>query len=59
LGSLVALNFAANNEDKIEKLILIGTTYKRSDQERALVLERYKQAKLNKPISKMASKKMV
>jgi pimeloyl-ACP methyl ester carboxylesterase len=59
LGSLIALNFAANNQDKIEKLILIGTTYKRSDQERALVLERYKQAKLNKPISKMASKKMV
>jgi pimeloyl-ACP methyl ester carboxylesterase len=59
LGSLIALNFAAKNQDKIEKLILIGTTYKRSDQERALVLDRYNQAKLNKPISKMASKKMV
>ena len=57
LGSLIALNFAAKNQDKIEKLILIGTTYKRSDQERALVLDRYNQAKLNKPISKMALKR--
>ena len=50
-------NILSKNEDKIEKLILIGTTYKRSDQERALVLDRYNQAKLNKPISKQALKR--
>ena len=57
LGSLIALDFSSRNQDRIEKLILIGTTYKRSDQERALVLDRYNQAKLNKPISKQALKR--
>ena len=57
LGSLIALDFSARYQRKLEKLILIGTTYKRSDQERSLVLERYNQAKLNKPISKQALKR--
>jgi len=57
LGSLVALDFSTRHQDKIEKLVLIGTTYKRSDQERSLVLDRYNQAKLNKPISKQALKR--
>jgi (E)-2-((N-methylformamido)methylene)succinate hydrolase len=57
LGSLIALNFSARYQKKIEKLILIGTTYKRSDQERSLVFDRYNQAKLNKPISKQALKR--
>ena len=57
LGSLIALDFASKSEDKIDKLILIGTTYKRSSEERSLVLDRYNQAKLNKPISKQALKR--
>ena len=57
LGSLIALDFALNYQDKVNKLILIGTTYKRSEAERALVLDRYNQAKLNKPISKQALKR--
>ena len=57
LGSLIALDFSSQFQKKIEKLILIGTTYKRSDQERSRVLERYNQAKLNKPISKQALKR--
>jgi pimeloyl-ACP methyl ester carboxylesterase len=57
LGSLIALNFSSHFQKKVEKLILIGTTYKRSDQERSLVLDRYNQAKLNKPISKQALKR--
>ena len=54
LGSLISLDFTSRFQNKVEKLILIGTTYKRSDQERSLVLDRYNQAKLNKPISKQA-----
>jgi len=54
LGSLIAINFASNFQNVLEKLILIGTTYKRTDEQRAKVLERYEQAKLNKPISKQA-----
>jgi pimeloyl-ACP methyl ester carboxylesterase len=57
LGSLIALNFSSHFQKKVEKLILIGTTYKRSDEERSLVLDRYNQAKLNKPISKQALKR--
>ena len=57
LGSLIALDFASKLGDKIDKLILIGTTYKRSSEERSLVLDRYNQAKLNKPISKQALKR--
>jgi len=57
LGSLIALDFASKSGDKIDKLILIGTTYKRSKEERSLVLDRYNQAKLNKPISKQALKR--
>ena len=57
LGSLIALDFSTRYQKKLEKLILIGTTYKRSDQERSLVLDRYKQAKLNKPISNQALKR--
>ena len=57
LGSLIALDFSSHFQNKVEKLILIGTTYKRSDQERSLVLERYNQAKLNKPISKQSLKR--
>jgi (E)-2-((N-methylformamido)methylene)succinate hydrolase len=57
LGSLIALDFASNYQDKINKIVLIGTTYKRSDQERSLVIDRFNQAKLNKPISKQALKR--
>jgi pimeloyl-ACP methyl ester carboxylesterase len=57
LGSLIALDFSARYQKKLEKLILIGTTYKRSDKERSLVLDRYNQTKLNKPISKLALKR--
>ena len=57
LGSLIALDFSSRFQKKIEKLVLIGTTYKRSDKERSFVLDRYNQAKLNKPISKQALKR--
>ena len=57
LGSLIALDFSSRFQKKIKKLVLIGTTYKRSDKERSLVLDRYNQAKLNKPISKQALKR--
>ena len=57
LGSLIALDFASKFQDKLNTLTVIGTTYKRTDNERALVVERFNQAKLNKPISKQALKR--
>jgi pimeloyl-ACP methyl ester carboxylesterase len=54
LGSLIALDFASKFQHKLKSLTVIGTTYKRTVEQRALVIERFKQAKLNKPISKQA-----
>ena len=57
LGSLIALDFASKFQNKLNTLTLIGTTYKRTDTERSKVLERFNQAKLNKPISNQALKR--
>ena len=57
LGSLVALDFASKFQDKLKSLTVIGTTYKRTEEQRALVIERFEQAKLNKPISRQAIKR--
>jgi pimeloyl-ACP methyl ester carboxylesterase len=57
LGSLIALDFASKFQDKLKSLTVIGTTYKRTTEQRALVIERFEQAKLNKPISKQALKR--
>ena len=57
LGSLVALDFVSKFQHKLKSLTVIGTTYKRTSEQRALVIERFEQAKLNKPISKQALKR--
>ena len=57
LGSLIALDFASKFQNKLNSLVVIGATYKRSTEQRALVIERFEQAKLNKPISKQALKR--
>ena len=57
LGSLIALDFATKFQNILKTLTLIVTTYKRTDEQRAKVLERFEQAKLNKPISKQALKR--
>ena len=54
LGSLIALDFASKFKDNLKTLTLLGTTYKRTSEQKALVIERFEQAKLNKPISKQA-----
>ena len=55
LGSLIALDFASKFQDKLKSTnTVIATTYKRTVEQRALVIERFEQAKLNKPISKQA-----
>ena len=54
LGSLIALDFASKFQDKLKSLTVIATTYKRTVEQKALVIERFEQAKLKKPISKQA-----
>jgi len=57
LGSLIALDFASKFQHKLKSLTVIGTTYKRTAEQKDLVIERFEQAKLNKPISKQALKR--
>ena len=57
LGSLIALDFASKFQDKLKSLTVIGATYKRTAEQKALVIERFEQAKLNRPISKQALKR--
>ena len=57
IGSLIALNFAANFQKKLNSLTLIATTYKRTEKQRQEVIDRVNLAKLNKPISKLALKR--
>ena len=57
LGSLIALDFASKFQHKLKSLTVIGTTYKRTSEQKALVIERFEQAKLNKPISRQALKR--
>ncbi len=57
IGSLIAINFAANFQKKLKSLTLIATTYKRSEKQRQEVIDRVNLAKLNKPISQLALKR--
>ena len=57
IGSLIAINFAANFQEKLKSLTLIATTYKRSEKQRQEVIDRVNLAKLNKPISQLALKR--
>tara|TARA_Y100001970_G_scaffold288322_1_gene415295 strand:- start:1537 stop:2313 length:777 start_codon:yes stop_codon:yes gene_type:complete len=57
IGSLIAINFAANFQKKLNSLTLIATTYKRSEKKRQEVIDRVNLAKLNKPISQLALKR--
>ena len=51
---MVALDFASKFQDKLKTLTFLGTTYKRTEEQRALVIERFEQAKLYIPISRQA-----
>jgi len=57
IGSLIALNFAADFQKKLNSLTLIATTYKRTEKQRQKVIDRVNLAKSNKPISQLAMKR--
>ena len=57
LGALIALDFASKFQDRLKTLTLLGATYRRTEEQRNLVIDRFEQAKLNKPISKQALKR--
>ena len=52
LGSLIARDFASSYSNRLNSLIIFGTVYKRSEDEKRQILNRYEVMKLNKDITK-------
>ena len=52
LGSLIARDFASLYSDRLSSLIIFGTVYKRSEDEKRQILNRYEMMKLKKDITK-------
>ena len=57
IGSLVARNFAAKHNDRLQSLILLGSIYKRSEEQQKIVKDRFNLAKKNHTLSKQALKR--
>jgi len=57
IGSLIARNFATRFNDRLQSLILLGSIYKRSEQQQKIVDERFNQAKKELKLSKQALKR--
>jgi len=55
LGSLIARDFAASYSDRLSSLTIFGTIYKRSEDEKRQIVNRYETMKLKKDISKTRS----
>ena len=54
IGSLIARNFAAKYNDRLQSLILLGSIYKRSEQQQEIVNQRFEQAKKELKLSRQA-----
>ena len=52
LGALIARHFAAENNDKLSSLTLLGSIYNRTEEQKRVVQNRFEVAKLRKPASK-------
>ena len=52
LGSLIARDFASKYNDRLNSLIIFGTVYKRSQDQKRQVINRYEMMKKNKTVSK-------
>jgi pimeloyl-ACP methyl ester carboxylesterase len=57
IGSLIARKFATKFNDRLQSLILLGSIYKRSEQQQKIVNERFDQAKKELKLSKLALKR--
>ena len=52
LGALIARDFASKHSERLCSLIIHGSIYKRNENQRRVVVNRWNVAKLNKPASK-------
>ena len=57
IGSLIARNFATRYGERLRSLILLGSIYKRSEQQQKIVNERFNQAKKELKLSRQALKR--
>jgi len=57
IGSLVARNFAAKHNDRLQSLILLGSIYKRSEDQQKVINDRFNLAKKNHTLSNQALKR--
>jgi len=55
LGALIAREFASIHNDRLCSLILHGSIYKRTEEQKRVVINRWNVAKLNRPASKKAA----
>jgi len=52
LGALIARHFSSKHNDRLKSLIIHGSIYKRTEEQKRVVKDRFEVAKTNKPISK-------
>jgi len=57
IGSLIARNFATKYNDRLQSLVLLGSIYKRSEQQQEIVNQRFEQAKKELKLSRQALKR--
>ncbi len=57
IGSLIARNFATRFHNQLQSLILLGSIYKRSDEQQKIVNQRFEQAKKELKLSRQALKR--
>ena len=55
LGALIARHFASEHNDKLSSLIMLGSVYKRTKEQKRIVRNRFEVAKMNRPDSKQAA----
>ena len=55
LGALIARHFAYKHSDSLSSLVLLGSIYKRTEEQKRVVQNRYEVAKMNRPASKHAA----
>ena len=57
IGSLIARNFATKFNNRLKSLVLLGSIYKRTEQQQKIVNQRFEQAKQELKLSKQALKR--
>ena len=57
IGSLIARNFAVKYNDRLKSLMLLGSIYKRSEEQQKIVNDRFRLTKENLKLSRQALKR--